>query len=161
MKKIQEEIDVASAVRSWVNNRFVMRSGFYAGREPSENDLNSRTLEMFYSGLRKDISQEAATNFVRFVNKLHDLSASAFIVAFENFWQAGCTTVDIAQDERDRSRLSGKGKRLEMEAFCVMAGSLFGGEKMDESSIISASNRIKHAFIQRHIAEIPADEIEK
>jgi len=155
------QIDIGSAVSSWVDGRFLMRSGYYAGRGPKECDLNSKILEMFYTGLKKDVGAAAATNFVRFVNKLHDLSATSFIVAFEKFWWAGCTVTNIAQDKRDRVQLSGRGAGLEVEAFGAIAETLFGGGRMDEYEISRVSNSIKRSFIEAHRAEIPAKEMAK
>jgi hypothetical protein len=134
-----------------------MRSGFYAGRKPSTGDLNSQILEMFYLGMKRDLGGEAASNFVRFVNNLDDLSASAFIVAFEQFWASGCEDVGVRQEPGDRNRLSGRGHGLEVEAFGLIGETLFG-RPMSEEEIRVASVPIKSSFIRAHESEVPKDE---
>jgi hypothetical protein len=116
---------------------------------------------MFYSCLKKDVGILTAQYFVRFVNKLRDLSASSFIVAFEKFWASGCTSICVTQHNADRNQLSGRGQALQGEAFGLLMEVLSGKGAMDEESIVSASNRIKRSFIQNHRSEIPADEVEK
>lgn len=151
------DMSAAEAVRSWVDGRFVLRSGFYAGRPPSLGDLNSEILEMFYQGILRDVGQEEASNFVRFVNNLSDLSASAFIVAFEQFWVQGCTVVKIGQQSSDRNQLSGYGEALFAEGMGLLATTL-GRTPMSEEGIISASFPIKQPFIGAHLKEIPEEE---
>ncbi len=145
----------SEAISSWVDGRFSPRSGFYAGRGPSVGDLNSRILEMFYQGILRDVGAEAAKNFVRFVDQLKDLSASAFIVAFEQFWLNECNVVQIGQEARDRFRLSGHGDALIVEAFCTIGAALGGpsaGAGSDEIEHLSWP--IKAEFVSRHRAEL-------
>lgn len=144
-------------VHDWIKGRFVMDSGYYAGRGPTQSDLNSALLEMFYDGIKKDAGTDAAANFVRFVNKLDDLSASAFIVAFERFAANDCKTIKIAQDKGDGTRLTGRGAALEAQAFAVIA-SAFAGPKRSEAELRQAHDGIKYQFIQKHKKEIPANE---
>lgn len=145
----------SEAISSWVDGRFSARSGFYAGRGPSVGDLNSKILEMFYQGILKDVGAEAARNFVRFVDQLKDLSASSFIVAFEQFWMNECQIVQIDQEARDRFRLSGHGDALFAEAFCTMASAL-GGSSADAGprEVEHLSWPIKAEFVSRHRAEL-------
>jgi hypothetical protein len=147
----------SEAAHSWVNGRFIMRSGYYAGRAPSTGDLNSDILEMFYQGIKRDVDKEEAAWFVRFVNKLQDLSASAFIVAFEHFWASGCTMSSISQCPEDRRRLSAHGAGLQAEAFGLIGEMMFG-RPMSEEDIIVASLPVKSTFISRHAKEIPTNE---
>lgn len=154
----QSQIDLGPAVGRWTKDRFTMRSGYYAGRGPTSSDLDSSRLEGIYKGLKAEVSPEAATAFVRFVNKLDDLSASSFIVAFERFWRDGCKEIEIKQDRKDRVRCTGRGDVLEGEAFCAVAETLFGGGRMSEHQVARASDRIKQQFIRGHRDEIPDDE---
>jgi len=145
-------IDNESAVSVWTNLRFCLNSGFYAGRPPSTEDLNSRILEMIYQGLKKDVSQDAATNFVRLVNGLSDLSASAFIVAFRSFLLGGCSQINVRQSKKDRSEIDNKD-----QAFAVIAQAL-KCPIPDESEIQRASLEIKEPFISQHLGEILDEE---
>ncbi|MFA6552475.1 MAG: hypothetical protein WCT19_03165 [Candidatus Paceibacterota bacterium] len=145
-------IEHQSAVSVWTNGRFCLTAGFYSGRPPSTEDLNSRILEMVYKGLKKDVSQEAATNFVRLVNGLSDLSASAFIVALRSFLLGGCSQVNIRQSKKDRIEIDNKD-----QAFAIIARVL-KCPMMDESEIQRVSREIKEPFISQHLGEIPDEE---
>ena len=134
-----------------------MDSGYYAGRPPQPCDLDSSILELFYRGIKKDAGADAARNFVRFVNKLNDLSASSFIVAFEQFCASGCKTIGIEQNEKDRIRVTGHGDTRDVQAFAVVMESLARGKK-SEDEIRRLSNGIKFEFIITHQKEIPANE---
>lgn len=149
--------NLSELVREWVGGRFSMRSGYYAGRPPSPSDLDSDILESIYTGIKKQVGDEAATAFARFVNKLNDLSASSFIVAFERFWAKDCKMVDVAQETTDRTRLDGYGDALHAQAFAVVAQAL-SGPRMSEDEILHASNWVKGKFINKHEKEIPDDE---
>src|SRR3989338_2371038 len=76
----------APFVNQWTKGKFNFRASFYTGRDPNSGDLNSSILEDIYQGIRKEFGDQKAKNFARFVATLGDLSASAFIQAFENFW---------------------------------------------------------------------------
>lgn len=145
-----------SVVSGWTRN-FVWDSGYYAGRGPSKTDLNSEILEAIYRGIRQDISEVAAINFVRFVNNLVDLSASSFIVAFERFHYSDYETIDVPQRKEDRARLTGRGHALQAQALAVFAGALFGRPR-DEAMTLQDSNFIKEDFIRAHRDEIPTGE---
>lgn len=160
MKINEQEVSASDAGYRWVDNRFSMRSGFYAGRPPSTTDLNSTILEMFYKGIKKDVGDEAAANFVRFVNKLKDLSASSFIVAFDRFWASECKTVDISQGANDRMTLSGHGRALEGETIGLIGSMLGGGGNWSRDELESASWQIKSPFVRAHLSELPPDDRE-
>jgi len=74
-------------------------------------------------GISKDVGKSVATNFVRFVNNLTDLSASAFIVALEKFASSDGKTTNIPQQQGDSTRLSGHGEELVAQSFAVSPGS--------------------------------------
>ncbi len=145
-------------VREWVKDcrgGFTLSSGYYAGRGANSGDLNSDILERLYKGLRRDVGQTEAANFVRFVNQLNDLSASAFIVAFQQFWANGCQVVEIDQQPGDGVALDAYGDDLLGQAFGAIGSSLFRS-KSDDSP--RQHERIKAQFISDHWAEIPTDE---
>lgn len=147
---------ISDLVYTWTNGTFCMRSGYYAGRPPSEGDLGSKHLEMLYQGILKDAGATEATNFVRFVNKLDDLAASAFIVAFEQFWAKDCKVIDIGQNRGDRMRLDARGDALVAQGFgAIMSAMADKGSGADNRYM---SNEVKSKFIKDHQAEIPADE---
>lgn len=134
-----------------------MKSGFYAGRGPLECDLNSRILESFYKGIGKEKGKKAAVNFVRFVNKLGDLSASSFIVAFEYFWAGNCENIEVEQHKDDRVRLDAHGDALAAQGLAVLFA-VASGEQGDEREIARKSRQIKWEFMDNHRKEIPEDE---
>lgn len=150
-------LPVAEAAHPWLDGRFVMRSGFYAGRGPMRGDLNEVILEMFYAGILRDVGKKEAKNFVRFVNNLDDLSASAFIVAFERFWSTGCQEVKVEQDPEDGNALSGHGVGLQAEALGLIGATMFG-RRRSPGQELAESNSIKAQFIAKHLEEIPKDE---
>ncbi len=135
-------------VLHWTNRQFLMRSGYYAGRGPLYCDLNSKMLEEMYAGLKKDVGKEAASNFACFVNTLEDLSASAFIVAFEAFWENDCKIVKFEQRPEDGDRYESH-----EEAFGFLAVALTRGAP-DERRAKAASWEIKSDFIRNHKKEI-------
>ncbi len=147
--------NLAEAGNQWVDGIFIFRSGYYIERPPSESDLSSNILEMIYRGLKKDIGQKAARNFVRFVDQLRDLSASSFIIALEQFWGNGCNDTVVNQSSSDRNRLDGRGLALHVESSALIAQTA-GGCQISEEEIASCSRRIKQGFINSHRDELLA-----
>lgn len=142
-----------NSINGWTKGRFAMRSGYYAGRGPNRGDLDSRILEMLYQGVKHEAGGETAANFVRFVNKLEDLSASSFIVAFERFAAEDGKVVDVTQCLEDRIALD-SGPNRDLQALVVIAGMLGGRERSPEGDL-RVSNDIKAEFIRDHLREIP------
>ena len=148
--------NISTLVRDWTERRFTMNSGYYAGRRPSAGDLGEKHLEMIYVGIRDNVGQNEASNFVRFVNKLDDMSASAFIVAFEQFWANDCRIIEVVQKVEDRTRLSGHGDVLMDQAFGSIMSTLFGG--VDDGAHRRLSEGVKAVFILNHLDEIPKED---
>jgi hypothetical protein len=145
----------------------------YTDRGPTTTDLDSSILECIYSGLQKDVGRIEATNFAKFVANLNDLSASAFIQAFERFWYSGCKETTLVQPKNSGRRITGEtDEDCLIEAQVLVANALcrlnespesreedvrfspargFGGWR-DESP----SDRIKSAFVRQHKQEIGA-----
>lgn len=134
-----------------------MRSGYYAGRGPTLSDLNPQILEMLYQGIKKNCGEVEAANFVRFTNKLTDLSASAFIVAFEQFWQQNCRVIEISQSASDGMRLDARGDALHAQGFGAIMSAM-SRSRRSEHETSHASNEVKAGFIRKHLREIPEDE---
>src|ERR1017187_9811864 len=138
--------EIESAVSKWCRGTFILRSGYYSGRGCNRSDLNSKHLEMIYSGISANYGTEQAEGFVHFVAHLTDLSASAFIQAFQRWWEGGCCN---APEERkgDRFALSGYGAALEGEALGCIASAMF--PRMDDSADL-----VRGAFLRAHGADV-------
>ncbi len=152
---MQKSIDLA--VGEWTKGKFLMNPGFYAGCPPSLGILNSEMLEEIYQGLKKDVGQEAATNFVRFVNNLRDLSAGVFIEALREFHLRNYQEVQIPGKKEDRVRISGRGTVAKAQVWAVLAQT-FSDRSLSEAQITRVSADIKQVFIKKHRNEIPASE---
>jgi hypothetical protein len=148
--------NISDLVSEWTQRTFCMRSGFYAGRNPAEYDLGTKHLEMIYAGIKADVGQEEASNFVRFVNKLDDMAATPFIVAFEKFWARDCQMTDVSQNASDRLQLDAHGEALEGQAFGAIMSTMFG--RVSEEEYQRLSDSVKARFIRDHLGEIPEDE---
>ena len=73
----------------WTNS-FIFEAGYYSGRGQNAGDLNERTLKQIQAGLAKDFSEVVARDlFPVFLNKLPDLSASAFITQMDRWAATG------------------------------------------------------------------------
>lgn len=146
-------IDISSAVSRWCRNQFLLRASYYTGRGVNHGDLNSRYLEMIYQGLKKEVNQNAATNFARFVNNCRDLTASGFIQAFEYFWASGCEDVEVRMDAGIGNQLSGRGDELMMEGLALIAF-ILGGRIQNPHQIEAESLSVKADFIRNHRNEL-------
>lgn len=149
-------MNVKKMVYNWVGHRFSMDSGYYAGRGPTRSDLNSDLLEKLYQGIRRDLGKEEAANFVRFVNNLDNLSASAFIVAFEKFLAKEGKVAHVTQELGDGTCLTGHGEALEGQAFSAVASVMF--DKRSPEKLRQEHEGIKDIFIRIHEEEIPDEE---
>ncbi len=143
MKKIKPE-DIQDVVLKWTKKTLLMDVGYYAGRPPSNEDLSSQMLEMIYQGIRIDLGEMEAENFVLFVEKLHDLSPSVFVGAFQRFLIGGCQVTDGLATKADRARITHDSITLPL-----FARALFGQHETEEE-IREASQTIKHNFLVRH-----------
>lgn len=146
-------LDLKTAVERWTNKRFTFDSNYYAGRGVSLSDLNSAILEKIYDGLKADVGEKAAKNFVRFINNLKDLRAAAFIEAFEQFSRSGCEQVGISKAAQTDKRDAVYGDSRDALAVALV-GSAFMYGKNSLEQIEEASLDIKSEFLDRHRAEI-------
>ena len=149
-------MNLRNLVSNWTSGRFMLESGYYSGRPPSESDLNSEMLEGIYAGMKAEFGEHVASNFVRFVAKLRDLSASSFIVAFERFARNGWKEINITQLKGDRTELSAHGDALYGQAMGLLGMML--GNQVGEAEISSRSRAIKSKFVSKHMSELPEDE---
>lgn len=152
-------LDLKSSIEEWtagtIPGGFELRSGYYAGRPPSQGDINTEVLEGIYEGLARDVSHVAAVNFVLLVNSLDDMSASSFVVAFERFAHNDFSQKPVAQSKKDRDRIDAHGDEAIPQAMGLM-GMVIGG-RPDESEIRKLSDKVKGEFLARHSEEIPPD----
>jgi hypothetical protein len=146
---VNDKFNIDRAVSKWTNRRFGMDSHAYTGRDPSEGDLNSVILEQIYQGLKAEVGQREAGNFAKFVANLTDLSASAFIQAFQRFWWSGCRETNIVQPEGSAWDLTGGGTD---EAIALLGAFMHG--RMPRQEVLQTSQRIKAKFVADHAAEI-------
>jgi hypothetical protein len=84
---IDPKMDFSQAVRKWTEGKLSSRPEYYCGRGVNTGDLNSDLLEMLWTGLTRSVGIPAADNFIYMVRDLTDLSATAFLKAFEEFYQ--------------------------------------------------------------------------
>lgn len=153
-------IDLRLAVNEWTKGQFVMRSSFYTGRGPNFSDLNQIMLERIYQGIQAAIGQTEATNFVQFVAALKDLSASAFIQSFEQFWYGGCVNVSPTQVVGSGRMMTGRANNELMAEGLALLGSALGGGNMDTEEVEHASYSIKYRFVCDHLKELTSEQLE-
>lgn len=149
-----KSIDIQSSVSRWCKNQFILRASFYTGRGVNNGDLNSRYMEMIYQGLKTEVCQAAATNFAKFTNQLKDLTASAFIQAFEEFWYGGCQVTDANQRKGTGYQISGRGDNEKMTEAFVLFANAFGGRQATIEEVEQDSVHIKSEFVHKHQNEI-------
>lgn len=137
------------AIEAWCNGRLLARSGYYAGRGPKRSDLNEDHLDTIYEGIKKDYSPEHAECFLEFVEGMTDLSATAFLVAFEYFVGSGCADPKCyTQSAGDQFQVDGRDQVRDMQAQCAVmeAMSRSGHADMDQME----SDSIKYGFLSRY-----------
>lgn len=143
------------AILKWTGNRLNPRSSFYSGRGPKRGDLSEDHLELIFRGIKFDFSDTHAAVFIRFVSKLDDLSATAFLVAFESFYSGGCSDADC---RKPSSKAEGfitshddNGRYAEGMAG-IMA--VLGNNVSDEMQQME-SDSIKRAFLMQRGQKMP------
>ena len=150
---MRKDIEIREAVHRWTRGHLRLRSSFYTGRGVNLGDLNSIYLEEIYQGLQSEVGPKAATNFVRLVNNLKDLTASGFIQAFEHFWYSGCESTAPTIPAGAGNHLSGHGEARIGEAFALLGATLSGSISSPEV-IEARSVAVKDLFLRRHKREI-------
>lgn len=105
-------------------------------------------LEDLWSGIKEDVGDEAARNFVMMVESLDDMSATAFLVSFEHYFHNKFRWDDRKQAKGDGNTLSGYGEALHHEAFGLIANALTERRSSDEMKW--QSMEIKESFLMRH-----------
>lgn len=139
-----------SAINGWTGGRLSHRSGFYAGRGVKRCDLNESHLQLIFDGIKKDFSPEHAALFLDFVEGLEDMSATAFLVAFEYFFATGCSEPKkYKQRPGDQYQVSGHGEQRDIEAQCAVFEALGRSSRSSNSDELEKmeGNGIKFAFL--------------
>ncbi len=143
---------------------------YYAGRGNSVRDLNSSILEMLHGGIKTEIGEPAAKNFVNMVQELKNTNAESFLKELYQLekkgWRAGpvmrvrvntapvITAAAAAPEKKDGAEQTGDGQpkaaaapraRVVTEILNAFtrSGSLYGHDK-----------EITQSFLDRHKAEI-------
>jgi len=166
---VNTNVDLKKTVERWTSGRLVFRSSMYTGRGPTLTDMDSMILENIYRGILRDVGQVESTNFAKFVANLVDLSASAFIQAFEAFWHGGCKDTNPKQREGSGDQITGQNTDECFGEGIYLIGKALCGQNRDENyeryaprsdfglwSDESPSDRIKSEFVHRHKQEIDA-----
>lgn len=133
----------------WCKGTLSPRSGYYAGRGPRSGDLGDTHLEMLWTGIRDDVGEEAARNFVLMVEALDDISATAFLVSFEHYFCNKFRWLNRQQTRQDGITLSGRGEQLRAEATFLIFEAL-GGSRSSPEDDKRQSYYIKEPFLRRH-----------
>ncbi len=151
---MQDSLDIRSTVERWTKDKMYFSSSFYTGRGVTSSDLNSEILEDMYCGIKADIGPKEARNFAKFVANLKDLSASAFIQAFEVFWKEGCSQPMIAQAPRSGYKSTGVIENEILGEVFVLTGHAFSGRVQTQAQVEADSRSLKAEFVAKHAAEI-------
>jgi hypothetical protein len=140
-----------SAINTWTQRRLNSRASYYSGRGVKRGDLNEDHLEMIHKGIKRDFSPQHAAVFVEFVHSLTDLSATAFLNAFEVFYAGGCADAKCyTQTSRDSIAINAQTDEGKFaEGMATIAAVLGGGSRNPEMDSLE-SDSIKWAFLSRH-----------
>jgi len=144
------------AVQSFTNGRFTMDERKYVSRLPYVGDLNSIALENIYSGIKSNFGETSASNFVRLINSLEDLSASAFRLALCEFWESGCSATKVIKYSLTDIEILGNNEPTSIidSQFDLMK--LWS--QSEKKLVKRMSMSIKKPFMLAHIGEIPTNE---
>jgi hypothetical protein len=133
---------------------FCLDRDYYLGRGPTPSDVNSKTLEGIYRGLREEVGPDAAKNFAQLVNNMTDLSAPLFIDSFMLFVRNGYRNVaSKPQLAKDRDELGSIGPGAETQMFAVLARNMTGGAPK-KRDVRMESVDLKADFIKAHAHEL-------
>ncbi len=154
----KSQINVSERFAQWTRGAapgpsLTLDRDYYLGRM-TESDVNGKTLEQIYAGLRAEVGNNAAKNFVLLVNGMEDFHTPLFIDAFVTFWQSGCklTSLEQRSSDRDDPRFS-SGGAAEAQFFAVFANAI-SGEKKNAVAVARHAERVKGRFIQNHQREL-------
>jgi hypothetical protein len=125
--------------------RLGTRPEYFSGRGATLSDLNSEILEGIYKGLVKEVSKDAAENFVVLVAKFKCLSATAFLNDFIDWYCSGCNEYQV----RDTSDVDlGPDNEGRLAIGLATIGSMMFSSGSDHT------NQIREDFILGHRKEL-------
>lgn len=135
----------------YTENRMSSRPDFYSGRGAILSDLDSDLLERIYKGVKNEIGNEAAENFVQMVADIKILSATCFLNTLYGLevskwvWKKS-DRPDRAMDHIDLPH-EHEGR---FEAGMATIGAVLGGGlERDET------HAIRGEFLQKHGKSVP------
>lgn len=134
-------------------NGVLPQPSYYAGRGPLEGDLNSGHLEKIHAFIKEKVGPAQAKTFTRFVDKLEDLSATAFLEGFIRL-------VDEKRFSTDQPGTGplviGHGAERDAEAGAYVFGALAqkARDPEEEENIKRRSKIIKKPFLSLHQNEL-------
>jgi len=150
-----DAVTLAVAVQSFTNGSFTMDRRKYVSRLPYAGDLNSVALENIYTGIKINFGELAATNFVKMVNNLQNLSARSFGLALREFWETGCSITKATEyNIGDVEMLEGHEAGYD---FGSQFNVVMNRSQSEEDLIRVASLSIKKPFVLNHLYEIGED----
>lgn len=135
-------------VGTYTKNRMSSRPEFYSGRGAILSDLNSELLEMIHEGVRREIGEKAAKNFVQMVADIDVLSATFFLNSLysleANGWKwkkrskkaEALDHVDVGPDGPGRFAIG----------MATIGSWMGGGSERNETPMISSDFLEKHGF---------------
>ena len=146
---MQTNLTYDSIINNGCKGKLSTRPGYYAGRGPTSSDLGNMHLEMMYSYI-SNIDKDKAKEFVNFVNDQKDMSATAFLVAFDQFVRNGFDHEKVKRHASDGNTISAHG-----EAFGLIASVL--GRRDTPEMEASASYYLKSSFLRNHKNELDSE----
>ncbi len=135
-------------VGTYTKNRMSSRPEYYSGRGAILSDLNSELLEMIHEGIRREIGEKAAKNFVQMVADIDALSATFFLNSLYGLEASGwkwkkrskkaeaLDHVDVGPDSPARFGIG----------MATLGSWMFGGSERNETAQISSDFLEKHGF---------------
>lgn len=160
---IDPKMDFDQAVRKWCGGKLSSRPKYYCGRGVKTCDLNSDILEMLWTGITRDVGIPAADNFIYMVRDLTDLSATAFLKAFEEFYQNNFVWRSRKQTIADQMAYTGRSDdphtfealKLGMEEMLMNARNHPGrSAEQERAETEAASVQVKGRFLANHGAKL-------
>lgn len=138
-------------MNTWTRGKLSSRAEYYAGRGVNRGDLNSDHLEMIYQGVLGYAGKEAAGRFVEFVEALENMSASAFLGAFYEFFYAGFQWNGRKQTFADNLAITGRTEDAFDALFLGMSDLLRKADSPDYENMQKIESlMLKREFLERH-----------
>lgn len=105
------------AIRKWCGGTLINRPSYYSGRGPNAGDLGERHLTMIYEGIKADFEPEIVESFVSLVEAQSDMSASAFLTAFDQWFCNGFDHESVHRSNLDGMGITGYGAERDQQAL--------------------------------------------